>query len=833
MIRGQITILFMLGPLLLVENVAEARPVRMVKRELETASSKLTPEQMVDSVIFQKVAHTLTTRSTWLMTFYVDLEPYRRVLLNLRASLNKAKIDHQAIRDEVNKGMRENLTRLYPDTSNVAIIQLDDFVKVLDDQKVEIDYLITMYTDLRKKFKNIKDPLLESAVAQGQTDESEESDNFPFEHLTTSEQRRTKRFIDFTGGLGFIFNSIFGGVSKKAFNRVRDSLNQLGQEHNKLVTIVKDQISLLDLTRRDVKANRMKINHLLVAVRDLVLRDISQERMINLLLSFRDFAMLKTNMRHEIALLSSAVHYTMMHFTQLFNMIGEASSGKLTANVVPPRILKEQLAEITKGLSRTILKLPVNPYHDLWHYYKYIKIDSFIYNGRFAIIATIPLMDGASELNLYTAISLPIVHDESNRTATYLLETDKFALSDDGLRYSIPSDEDYTKCVAANNHFCTIGAPQYHTNKHTMCVLALYMQNTYQIEQFCRIRFSYYTAPQAIYMTDGKWAIATRYPEKFTVKCPRAGSEVETIKGPIGYLELRPACEAASMHVILPAYFQGVTELDVSPDYVKKPPSGSVLGLKSYRVWADVTRQRPHDPEILANLQKMDPVMSYSVQGAKDLLTYVPLFWEQDDNKQWVVLIVFGSIIVIIIIIIIIVKLAQRNPWFQALCVKRVPLMPPISTGKYRNLTDIHTMKRFQQQTRHQQQSEGLTTRDMFPSLPFSTQSRPTRVHIQGDHAVTSAMPTFGKYPDPLPLGIRDQMSGIDQRLNKSVDFLNQPSYYEDLGISATKKKFSLPTHSTSELPLPPPPPSAEYLEPKAQFDPEMELSEWNKTMGK
>ena len=56
-------------------------------------------------------------------------------------------------------------------------------------------------------------------------------------------------------------------------------------------------------------------------------------------------------------------------------------------------------------------------------------------------------------------------------SAIYDLETDKFTLSKMGLRYALPSEADYTKCILASNHFLyTEYTTVPHECSHIMCV---------------------------------------------------------------------------------------------------------------------------------------------------------------------------------------------------------------------------------------------------------------------------------------------------------------------------------------------------------------------------
>ena len=111
-----------------------------------------------------------------------------------------------------------------------------------------------------------------------------------------------------------------------------------------------------------------------------------------------------------------------------------------------------------------------------------------MHNKRFVSLTKIPLLDVASALELYQVQSLPIVNPGANICATYDLETNKFVMSKDGIRCALPSVEDHTKCIIANNYFCIMSTPQYNINTHILCVLVLFRHCG--IDQYCRVKLS-------------------------------------------------------------------------------------------------------------------------------------------------------------------------------------------------------------------------------------------------------------------------------------------------------------------------------------------------------
>ena len=86
-------------------------------------------------------------------------------------------------------------------------------------------------------------------------------------------------------------------------------------------------------------------------------------------------------------------------------------------------------------------------------------------------------------------------------STTYALETIKFGMSKDGLRYTLQFEADCIKCTIENNHFCKLSTPQYQTNTHTYCVSALLRHSG--IDQYCRVNLFPLNILQAVYLGQG------------------------------------------------------------------------------------------------------------------------------------------------------------------------------------------------------------------------------------------------------------------------------------------------------------------------------------------
>ena len=83
-------------------------------------------------------------------------------------------------------------------------------------------------------------------------------------------------------------------------------------------------------------------------------------------------------------------------------------------------------------------------------------------------------------------------------SAAYDLKIKKIAMSEDGLKYALPSEADCTKFIMVSSHVCMLSAPWYHKNTNTLYMLTLFRHSG--IDQYCKVKLSPYSTPEALYL---------------------------------------------------------------------------------------------------------------------------------------------------------------------------------------------------------------------------------------------------------------------------------------------------------------------------------------------
>jgi len=98
-----------------------------------------------------------------------------------------------------------------------------------------------------------------------------------------------------------------------------------------------------------------------------------------------------------------------------------------------------------------------------------------------------------------------------------------------------------------------IRKPVYRLGSSKLCIASLFQRDRAAIQQNCRTRVQLDAMlPQAVYVPDGNWLVASNRPLSFTLMCLAGESRQLATKPPISYVQLEPACEAYADGIKLP-----------------------------------------------------------------------------------------------------------------------------------------------------------------------------------------------------------------------------------------------------------------------------------------
>ena len=85
----------------------------------------------------------------------------------------------------------------------------------------------------------------------------------------------------------------------------------------------------------------------------------------------------------------------------------------------------------------------------------------------------------------------------------------------------------------------------------------MFLKDNDRINKYCTLTMTNITGPQAMYLDQGSWAISVEKPTQMEIRCPQV-TQVKSLKPPITFITLQPACSGFSPEVKLPPYFSTI-----------------------------------------------------------------------------------------------------------------------------------------------------------------------------------------------------------------------------------------------------------------------------------
>ena len=129
------------------------------------------------------------------------------------------------------------------------------------------------------------------------------------------------------------------------------------------------------------------------------------------------------------------------------------------------------------------------------------------------------------------------------------------AVTKDNSYVTILTEAEFVQCTLAQGHFCSLNTALYHIDYSKWCLAALFLKQNDMINKYCPLSITNITGPQAIYLDQGSWAISIEKPTQMEIRCPQV-TQVKSLKSPITFIYLQPACSGFSPDVKLPPYFR-------------------------------------------------------------------------------------------------------------------------------------------------------------------------------------------------------------------------------------------------------------------------------------
>ena len=150
-----------------------------------------------------------------------------------------------------------------------------------------------------------------------------------------------------------------------------------------------------------------------------------------------------------------------------------------------PKGYEVTLFEIQSHLPE-FLKLPYDPKGNIWKFYQTLTCSTVLDEGRFLVIASIPLLDKINNFEIYDVFNMPVPHDKTpNMVVSYRLEAVSIAISLAEMKHVLLNDREQKYCISPSKHYCDIRSLVYSIAPSKLCIIALFLKDKERMMKNC------------------------------------------------------------------------------------------------------------------------------------------------------------------------------------------------------------------------------------------------------------------------------------------------------------------------------------------------------------
>ena len=604
----------------------------------------LRADHKVEHVFFRQKSEVHMTRSQWIVGLVLDFKVYEKYLIFTNDTLNEALRSARVGQEYFAKLLNDYRFRvqMYQRTrsilGNSESAPLLTYCSILDGQVRELLVMKEIHLRNWLDFKEI------TRIGHSELDQHR------------MEGHRQKRVVGILAGIV----GIFSGFSLFSSYQLKKEVRSLRENQNTIRTVLKDSLSLINLTRMEVKSNRIAINQVIENMGQLV------STFKGAVIPLREFVINNAQLQTNIGMARSLVTAESDLIAELQQKVSKLATGRLSPLLLPA----PELVQILKGIEVEIppeLMLPQDPRERPFYYYKILTTNTIALEDELVIAIEIPLLDVARKLKIMEAIALPVPYSETPLTAVYDLEFTSFAISLDGRQYVVLTLEDQLECGKRDTNYCSLTSAVQEANSHSYCTLALYQRDQAKVAKLCKVKVSNkMKLPTAYYIAKGEWLVATNFNFNLRRQCVGVvDDEIVQVKPPYTAVELKSGCRALADAIELPIYFRRRQEYRVQREgRIVSPPKG--VQMRDLTIWSPVSDTKLDLP---ANMEKLGDIKDIPIE---DLVKSIEDL--QDEQKfefpDNVLMYALIGTIIIVIIAIMVVLICKRRAILRALTSK-------------------------------------------------------------------------------------------------------------------------------------------------------------------
>ena len=303
-----------------------------------------------------------------------------------------------------------------------------------------------------------------------------------------------------------------------------------------------------------------------------------------------------------------------MYLEHLSSQLDMLSLGHVSPSIITPENLKKLLLEMQTKLPYH-LTLPEDPTENLWKYYQSLSCTTILDEDKFLVIVSVPLLDRETTFEIYKVFNTPLpYYNQSIPTelqpdivAQYRLETSALAINAEKTKYMLLNSDELNHCSTPLLSYCSVCSSVFPVNLSQRCIVSLFMNNVEIIETVCQKEvIPNSILPEADYLFDGIWIVASQKELKFSVVCSNY-TKMVTANPPLDVITLGMACSGSNDYMTLTPYYhkESQHELSVTFQSLRYLKDNSHL-----KLWRPFTDKLPNFTriEIPAKLRAVDKI---------------------------------------------------------------------------------------------------------------------------------------------------------------------------------------------------------------------------------
>ena len=380
-----------------------------------------------NNVVFKKLSDVHTSKSRWKLTLVEDISDFEVHTTTAMVQVTTLQMSLRFIRAQMSEG-----------TIKPWIEELDQMIEDYSSLQSEISEVVEMGKELRK---------LESTPG-----------NF----------RKKRSLIPLIGRLT---SFLFGTVSEGDLNSVKRNIHRLSNNQNRLVHVLNESLTLMNISHKDISENREKIDEILQALTGLN-KELEKTRADNEAENLKLEQVVRTVIR-GLAAYNRAETNILKILGQVrtvnlkLNMLAQ---GRLSPIVISPEMLLQVLNEIEDRLEPPYV-LPRKPSKHLWHYYKTLKCSTVIHEQKLIMIIDIPLVNANSKLEIFEIFNLHLTGGKSfgMTTAKYKIQSKGLAINYGRTEYMLLNTHGIAVCSNIFHSYCELEKVRYMAGVNLHC----------------------------------------------------------------------------------------------------------------------------------------------------------------------------------------------------------------------------------------------------------------------------------------------------------------------------------------------------------------------------